>query len=287
MSSIVKTTQSLRAKSCNLLKVWRLVRLFFLTNTDCRIIPLRNHNKRKYYPSLTLVLLIFYLTPATGAVLIKEKQWPQNLVLNVVFLGGNQEQRKLVQKIAPNWLKKTSLSFKFYSSMLNAPKQTHIRISFLLQSGSRLGNHQDYLSRDATMNLFDLTTGRLSRAGANRLVLHEFGHALGFTHEYRSPYWPFGKKVLRQILHDCYPKMERIGYTSQEAISHCQTINQPVDLKQAKKTAYDEFSVMNYPVTFTTKDGTSKTIKAHSELSYLDQHAIELWYSKDKEQNSE
>ena len=232
--------------------------------------------------TLSLVLLILYLAPAAGAVLIKDKQWPQNMVLNVVFLDGNQEQHQLIRKIAPNWLNKTNLSFRFYNDLASAPNNTHIRISFLLQSGSRLGDHQDYLSQDATMNLFDLSTGRLSKASAKRLILHEFGHALGLTHEYRSPYWPYGEKVLMQILHNCYPKMERIGHTKQEAVSRCETINRPVDPKQARKTAYDEFSVMNYPATFTTINGTNKTIKAHSKLSYLDQYAIQLWYPQKK-----
>ena len=229
---------------------------------------------------MLLLLLVFYLVPATGAVLIKDKQWLPNTVLNVVFLDGSQKQRQLIQQIAPNWLKKTNLSFRFYDSMLNAPSETHIRVSFLLQSGSRLGNHQDYLSKDATMNLFDLATGRLSESGAKRLILHEFGHALGLTHEYRSPYWPYGREVLQQILIDCTPKMERIGYTEQEAKSRCKLVNKPVDPKKAKKTAYDEFSVMNYPTIFTTESGEEKTIRANSSLSYLDQYAIQLWYSE-------
>ena len=283
MSNLAKNTLSLRAKRGNRLKVWCYIRLFLLADGGCHVVPPRNDNKRNYYPALTLVLLIIYLAPATGAVLIKNKQWSQNMVLNVVFLDGNQEQRQLIRRIAPKWLNKTSLSFKFYNDLTSAPKNTHVRISFLLQSGSRLGDHQDYLSKDATMNLFDLSSGRLSESGAKRLILHEFGHALGLTHEYRSPYWPYGEKVLMQILRDCYPKMERIGHTKQEAKSRCETINKQVDPKRAKKTAYDEYSVMNYPTTFTTKNGTNKTIKAHSKLSYLDQYAIQLWYSEEKQ----
>ena len=279
----IRNTLSLRAQRGNLLKIWCNIRLLILTDRDCHVVPPRNDSKRKHSHLLTLALLILYLAPAAGAVLIKDKQWPQNMVLNVVFLDGNQEQHQLIQKIAPNWLNKTSLSFKFYSNLANAPKNTHVRISFLLQSGSRLGNHQDYLSKDATMNLFDLSSGRLSKAGAKRLILHEFGHALGLIHEYRSPYWPYGEEVLMQILRDCYPKMERIGHNKQEAKTRCETINTPVDPKQAKKTAYDEFSVMNYPTTFTMKNGTNKTIKAHSKLSYLDQYAIQLWYSDVKD----
>ncbi len=214
--------------------------------------------------------------------MIIEKQWPQNTILQVVFLDGTKEQQQIVEQVAPLWLVKSNLSFRFYGVLDDAPKETHIRISFLLQSGSRLGNHHDHHSRNATMNLYDLTTGQLSDSGANRLVLHEFGHALGLVHEFRSPYWPYGQTVLNEILVACYPKMARIGYSQQNAKIQCNKVNQPINPKKAQKTAYDEFSVMNYPTTFMTKNGLKKTIKAATHLSYLDQYAIQNWYPIEK-----
>lgn len=229
---------------------------------------------------ILLLLLCLYVPTTQSAVLVKNKLWKKDTVLNVVFLDGNPKLHQLVKSIAPQWLQQTSLSFQFFSNLSSAPKQTHIRISFNLHSGSRLGNHQDYQSKTATMNLFDLVSNQTSDSGAQRLILHEFGHALGFEHEYRSSYWPYDTKVIEQIIVDCYPKMELIGYSSQTAKQRCQTINAPINSKLAYLTAYDEGSIMNYPMSFILKDGGEKNIKAAINLSTLDHYAIQLWYGK-------
>jgi serralysin len=231
-----------------------------------------------YFRPLVIIIFFFWQLSASSGVLQKDKQWPQNQILNVVFLDGKHELKTLVKHTASKWLENTNLSFNFYDKITDAPIETHIRVSFLLQSGSRLGDHKDYLSKLATMNLFDLANGKLSQEGEKRLVLHEFGHALGFIHEYRSPYWPYSQSIIDKIQQDCMPKMMRIGYSKSEASSRCQIVNQPINKKLVESTAFDEFSVMNYPVTITLSNGQDKTIRAHSALSYLDKYAIQLWY---------
>lgn len=229
---------------------------------------------------LALAMLFWSLSPK-AAVLIKNKQWQKGMVLNVVFLDGTPDLHKLVRETAPDWLQSTSLSFRFFDQLSKAPSQTHIRISFTLHSGSQLGDHQDYVSKYPTMNLFDLTLEEISDSGAKRLILHEFGHALGFEHEYRSSHWPYGLVAIERIIKDCYPKMETIGYSHSSAIEHCQAINATVDSNRARLTAYDELSIMNYPMSFERKNGQSKRIRPVIKLSILDRYAIQLWYAAD------
>ena len=226
---------------------------------------------------LSLVAL-FFTALGQSAVLIKEKQWQKGMTLKVVFLDGSDQLKQLIKQTAPQWLEKTSLSFQFFDNLSLAPKSTHIRISFKLHSGSELGNHGEYLLKTPTMNLFDLTTGKMSASASRRLILHEFGHALGFEHEYRSQYWPYDYHSIDQITIACYPKMELIGYSKLSAIAHCKEINAPVDPDKYMATAYDEFSIMNYPMSVTLSSGDTKQIKASTKLSYLDQHAIQQWY---------
>lgn len=227
--------------------------------------------------SWLLLLLNFHLS---AAVLVKDKQWPKGSTLNVLFLDGTPTMHKRVTDIAPLWLVKTSLKFSFYSDLINAPSETHIRISFNSHSGSQLGNHKDFQSRFATMNLQSLNSDSISDKGIKRLILHEFGHALGLEHEYRSKNWPYGLEALSEIITRCYPKMEAIGYNKDEAISHCSKINQPIQKDLTLTTAYDENSIMNYSLHFVAQDGTDKKIEPSFSLSILDRHALQQWYGQ-------
>ncbi len=170
--------------------------------------------------------------------------------------------------------------FKFFSDPRSFPADKHIRISFASHSGSILGNHADYQSDHATMNLKGLLQPHLGEREIKRLILHEFGHALGFEHEYRSKFWPYGNAALQQIRERCYPQMESIGYDESSARSHCDKINSPLNNRNALTTAYDERSIMNYAMSFTQNDGKVKTIPANFELSLLDKYAIKRWYPK-------
>jgi len=232
---------------------------------------------------LSLILLLFFcfkIASIGAAVLIKNKRWANPSVLNVVFLDGSDVLQQRVKNIAPEWLQKTGLSFHFYADFSSAPKQTHIRISFKQNNGSQLGNHHDYLSHYPTMNLSRLTSNQISQRSAKRLILHEFGHALGFEHEYLSQYWPYEQKPLFNILKNCYPKMELVGYKPKEAIIRCQQVNQVVNSDKALQTAYDEASIMNYAMHWIQKNGQEKIISASYRLSYLDHYAMQLWYPK-------
>jgi hypothetical protein len=225
-------------------------------------------------------MILMWSHTTRSAVLIKDKQWQIGAVLNVLFLDGSPELQQLVTTTAPEWLQNTSLSFQFFDHSIKSPRQTHIRISFALHSGSQLGDHQDYASKYPTMNLFDLTSDQISDSGARRLILHEFGHALGFEHEYRSSYWPYGEKAIKKIVVDCYPKMQRIGHSKLTAIEKCKKINAPIASSVAHLTAYDEFSIMNYPMSFVDSDGREQQIKPAVNLSLLDRYAMQRWYAR-------
>ena len=231
--------------------------------------------------SLCFILIVgLFCAQINGAVLVKDKRWDNGSTLNVVFLDGPSSLHHLVKQIAPVWLEGSSLRFAFYTELESAPSDTHIRISFESHSGSQLGNHRDYNSRFPTMNLKTLSDEQISDKGSIRLILHEFGHALGFEHEYRNQDWPYGEKVIKTITQDCYTKMENIGYSEKNAITHCKAINNTVEKDTAFSTAYDELSIMNYAISFTDSNGQEKSIKPTFKLSFLDKYAITRWYNK-------
>ncbi|PHS20583.1 MAG: hypothetical protein COA86_01145 [Kangiella sp.] len=215
-----------------------------------------------------------------ASVLVKGHQWPQNSQLNVVFLDGSIEVKALVKTYSILWIKNTNLSFHFFDALDSAPQETHIRISFKNHSGSQLGNQKNLLSKEPTMNLFDLISDQISNAGAKRLILHEFGHALGIEHEYRNPNWPYGQFAMAEIMKVCLPKMMFIGYSKEGAQTQCLFINTKLKTESVLSTAYDEISIMNYALSFKDKNDFIVNIEGQSELSYLDLYAFQKWYPK-------
>lgn len=230
----------------------------------------------------TLLLFLIALTSTTtkAAVLVKDKMWPKNSQLNVVFLDGTAKQKALVKKVAPDWLKNSSLRFKFFDDIKKAPLKTHIRISFKYSTGSILGNHGDFLSREPTLQLDKLNQKDLPENYARRWILHEFGHALGFEHEYRNPNWPYGDAPIEAQIQACFPTMLKLDYSQSDAQKKCREINQILKKSSTESTVYDEYSIMNYPMEIKKGKQISEKIPVRFELSVLDKLAIERWYSK-------
>jgi len=227
-----------------------------------------------------MLIMLIITMPTRGAVLVKDKMWPRHSTLNVVFIDGTAEQKQLVKQFAPLWLEGSSLSFEFYDGFSQAPKQSHIRISFNLQTGSSLGNHGDLISREPTMQLAELGSKDLPEVFARRLILHEFGHALGFEHEFRNPKWPYGNAAIEKQIIECVPRVQRLGLEQKSAQQRCRQINQLLTKNATNSTIYDELSIMNYPMVIDLPNQQKKRIEAKTQLSVLDKLAMERWYGQ-------
>ena len=109
--------------------------------------------------------------------------WKPASTLHVKFLDGDPLVKQKVEMVAHGWEDEASVRFVF-----DDRDDAEIRISFL-QEGS-----WSYLGKDAlqipanepTMN-FGWLTPDSEDDEYSRVVLHEFGHALGAVHEHQSP----------------------------------------------------------------------------------------------------
>jgi serralysin len=124
---------------------------------------------------------------ATGAekgVLLKEAKWVPGDTISISFLDGDPAVQQRVKEAALPWMQHANLVFAFRDT-----SDTDIRISFQYAgSWSVLGTTCRQITdrTQPTMNYGWLTTDT-PKEELERVVLHEFGHAIGLTHEHMSP----------------------------------------------------------------------------------------------------
>ncbi len=124
-------------------------------------------------------------SPLAMAVL-RKNLWKPGRQLGVRFLDGSATQKQKVEALAHQWSQFANIELIFGNN-----KKAEIRISFQ-QDGSWSAVGTDCLvasyfkKTDPTMN-FGWLKDDTEDQEYERVVLHEFGHALGAIHEHQSP----------------------------------------------------------------------------------------------------
>lgn len=118
--------------------------------------------------------------------LFTTKKWANGRKLGVRFLDGTKKQKTQTQKYAEMWEQFANVNFDF-----SAGAKAEIRISFKeVGSWSALGTDclvaQWFPKSKPTMN-YGWLKDDSAEAEWRRVVLHEFGHALGAIHEHQNP----------------------------------------------------------------------------------------------------
>jgi len=206
----------------------------------------------------------------TRAAALKGALWNPGDRITISFLDGDPKIQAKVRDVANSWTKPgmARLTFSFQ-------KQTNtlIRISFRYAgSWSVIGTtcRQITDKHQPTMN-FGWLTPTTSDDELRRVVLHEFGHALGLIHEHQNPsggiHWNRD-----QVIKDLSAPPNS---WSLDTIEH--NMFEPYQAKETNFTALDPQSIMLYPIPKAwTTDGFS--VGLNGTLSPVDKQFIHSQY---------
>lgn len=203
--------------------------------------------------------------------LIAGKKWMSGRTLAIYFLDGTKTQREKTIRFASQWSAICGISFDFKSTKA----ASNIRISFSADEGSWSYIGTDNLAipkSEPTMNY-----GWLNDATADpeweRVVVHEFGHALGAIHEHSNPRG--GIQWNKSAVYKYFSGPP--NNWSKEDIDL--NVMEKYEVNQLNGTKYDPKSIMLYEFDGALIKG-GKGTQSNRKLSSLDKSFIKKQYPK-------
>jgi Matrixin len=175
------------------------------------------------------------------------KMWRNGTRMRVCFLGGDPEVQEKVKSYARQWESHANITLDFVDD-----PQAEIRITFIQDGTSWSAVGVDALNREyfpeeaSTMN-FGWLTRDSDEDEYSRVVLHEFGHALGCIHEHQNPAGgiPWNHEAVYRYYAARNWSKQRVD----------QSLFRKYELDRKNYTAFDRDSIMLYPIPKELMDG--------------------------------
>jgi serralysin len=169
------------------------------------------------------------------------RRWPYAGTVTIKFLNGDIALQDKVKYYANLWRAYANINFSFVDVNSNADIKIGFQYKGNIGTWSYIGNDAKYAAQtDATMN-FGWLNSSTSDAEFQSVVLHEFGHALGLTHEHANPSAGFTWNTT--ALYDYYSKVNGSSTSDVDA-----NVIKALSITNTNYNAYDTFSIMRYPI---------------------------------------
>jgi serralysin len=209
-------------------------------------------------------------TSEAKAALVKANQWPKGSTIRIGFMDGTSAQQALVKKFAEGWIASGLGNLNFSWSPVNT---ADIRISFAYSgSWSVIGTScKNVPKNQPTMNFGWLSPG-VTDTEAQRVILHEFGHALGLIHEHQNP---LGSIAWNKpaVYHDLSGPPNN---WNKATIDHNMFEAYPPN--EIDGTKIDKTSIMMYPIPASWVTDPNQAVGLNSQLSAVDKTFIKKAY---------
>lgn len=207
---------------------------------------------------------------AERAAVLREAKWQPGTRISVMFLSGSDALKARVRAVAEEWITPgmANLSFQWVDDVA-----ADIRIAFISGAGSwsYLGTVSRQIpSPEPTMN-YGWLTDASSDEELRRVVLHEFGHALGMIHEHQNPEGAIQWNEAA-VLND----LSGPPNNWDEATIRNNVLDR-YDPNAVISTPVDKNSIMMYPIPAAWTDGAFSS-DLNNELSETDKRLIREVY---------
>lgn len=188
------------------------------------------------------------------------KLWQNGRTLRVRFLDGPASVQERVRSIAAEWEDVVNLTLRFVTS-----GTAEIRISFAEQgtSWSTVGTDALTVARTRPTMNYGWLTPSTELVEYQRVVRHEFGHALGMIHEHQNPAATGSIPWDRPRVYAYYAEQ---GWSRADVDANVFDV---YDTDTTNSTAFDPTSIMQYAIPEELTIGTY-SVGWNTELSPTD-----------------